>query len=70
MMPTIELQYGKARSSGNQSQPKKQDAVTTASVGSSPGRLHYATVDGKSRCFERTGTNASGQEIYREQVGA
>lgn len=67
-MPTIELQYKSEKKGQNPSLPTKKDAVTTASVASSPGRLHYATVDGKSRCFERVGTNG-GNEVYREQVG-
>ena len=68
-MPTIVLQYGKDVKSGPSSAPKK-DGATTASVGSSPGRLHYATVEGKARCFERVGLDGSGQEVYREQKGS
>lgn len=69
-MPTIVLQYDKGRKSGNPSLPAPKDGTATASVGSSPGRLHYATVDGKPRCFERVGVDASGNEVYREQKGS
>jgi hypothetical protein len=68
-MATIILQYTQVKNVGKAAAPIQKDKVTTAVVGASPGRLHYATVDGKARCFERVGT-AGGNEVYREQVGS
>lgn len=69
-MPTIVLHYATEKVVGKSAVPTIKDKVTTASVGSSPGRLHYATVDGKSRCFERVGVDSQGNEVYREQKGS
>lgn len=63
-MATIVLQTNDGKKSGK---TEKSDGVTTATVASSPGRLHYATIDGIPRTLERVGKDASGNEIYRDQ---
>lgn len=65
-MPTIVLQTNQQRGSGGKD--KGPSLSETAVVGSSPGRVHYATLGGKSRMFERVGVDASSQEIYRDQT--
>lgn len=68
-MPTIELHYKTDKKAQNPSLPIQRDVMTTASVGASPGRIYTTTINGKAQTFERVGTNASGQEVYRAQVG-
>lgn len=61
-MPTIVLQNNDDSKRG-----KSKPAETTATVAASPGRYHYATVNGKARTFEKVGVDSSGNDVYRDQ---
>lgn len=65
-MPTIVLQMLATKPIGH-GKSKVIDRTDSVSVSASPGRYHYATIDGVPRTFERVGTDASGNEVYREQ---
>jgi hypothetical protein len=67
-MATIILQGEWQRTSGGPGPTSKTPPSITATVASSPGRTHYATIGGVPYTFERVGTDASGNEIYRDQT--
>lgn len=67
-MATIVLQVNQSRGNGSKDKGGTPIVSTTATVASSPGRLHYATIGGKDRTLERVGLDGSGNEIYRDQT--
>jgi hypothetical protein len=66
-MPTIVLQGLQQSTKQRLEQPDARRGQT-ATVGASPGRLHYVTTRGVTRCFERVGVAANGDEVYRDQT--
>ena len=66
-MPNIVLQGIQQSTKQRLEQPDARRGQTV-SVGASPGRLHYVTTRGVTRCYERVGVTRSGEEIYRDQT--
>ena len=52
---------------GNKGPQGKTDITSSVTVASSPGRLHYATLNGIDYTFERVGTSG-GNDVYRDQT--
>lgn len=63
-MATIQLEA--RQGPGGPKAVVNRDVITTATVSASPGRLHYVTIRGVVRPFERVGV-VNGNEVYREQ---
>lgn len=63
-MPTIVLQ---SRDPVKPNSERRVDTSTTASVGTSPGRIYNVTTRGVTRHYERVGVDSNGQDIYRDQ---
>jgi hypothetical protein len=70
LMPNIQLQGAleTTKQPSVKATPSAVRRTQTVSVGTSPGRLYYNTVAGVTRCYERVGVAANGDEIYRDQT--